>query len=83
MIDRLGLLAAVNMLAPPSTQGVAKRLAISRDEAEIALTQAERVQLVAKEPRERPTPSASGKNRHLWRLSDEGRAEMYRLLHVH
>lgn len=33
MVDRLQLLVAVNMLAPPATTGVAKRLAVSSDEA--------------------------------------------------
>src|SRR6478672_740541 len=43
MVDRLRLLVAVNMLAPPTTTGVAKRLGVSRDEAESALQDAEGV----------------------------------------
>jgi hypothetical protein len=82
MVDRLRLLVAVNMLAPPTTTGVAKRLAVSRGEAESALHDAECVHLVAKQRRERMLRATGAGGRLLWRLSDEGRAEMYRLLHT-
>jgi hypothetical protein len=80
MVDRLRLLAAVNMLAPPTTRGVARRLAVSTDEAESALTEAERIHLVAKEQHEDASTSTAGHDRHLWRLSEAGRAQMNRLL---
>lgn len=80
MVDRLRLLVAVNMLAPPTTTGVAKRLAVSSAEAESALRDAECVHLVANQRRERST---GAEGLALWRLSDEGRAEMDRLLHTH
>jgi hypothetical protein len=80
MVDRLRLLTAVNMLAPPSTPAVARRLAVSRDEAHSALTEAERVQLVAQQ-RESARTTPAGIGRRVWRLSEEGRAELYRLLH--
>jgi hypothetical protein len=82
MVDRLRLLVAVNMLAPPTTTGVAKRLAVSSDEAESALHDAECVHLVAQQRRERMLRATGAGGRSLWRLSDEGRAEMYRLLHT-
>ena len=81
MVDRLRLLAAVNMLAPPSTRAVAQRLSVSRDEAESALRAAERVHLVAKDQLTSSLAGAAGAGRHLWRLSEQGRTEMYRLLH--
>jgi hypothetical protein len=81
MVDRLRLLAAVNMVAPPSTPAVARRLAVPRDEAHSALTEAERVHLVAQQlDSARATPAGIG--RRVWRLSEQGRAEMYRLLHA-
>ena len=82
MVDRLRLLVAVNMLAPPTTTGVAKRLAVSRDEAESALHDAECGHLVAEQRVERMLRSTRAEGRTLWRLSDEGRAEMDRLLHT-
>jgi hypothetical protein len=82
MVDRLRLLVAVNMLAPPTTTGVAKRLAVSSDEAHSALHDAECVHLVAKQRRERLLRSTVVGGLTRWRLSDEGRAEMYRLLHT-
>lgn len=82
MVDRLRLLVAVNMLAPPTTTGVATRLAVSSDEAESALHDAECVHLVAKQSRERMLASTGAEGLALWRLSDEGRAEMFRLLHT-
>jgi hypothetical protein len=83
MVDRLRLLAAVNMLAPPTTRGVAQRLAVSTDEAESALTEAEQVHLVARKRPENTPTGTSGKHRPRWRLSEEGRALMYRLLPPH
>lgn len=80
MVDRLRLLVAVNMLAPPTTTCVAKRLAVSREEAESALHDAECVDLVAKERLERMLRSTEAGGLTLWRLSDEGCAEMHRLL---
>jgi hypothetical protein len=81
MVDRLRLLVAVNMVAPPTTTGVAKRLAVSRDEAESALHDAECGHLVAKQRLKRMLRSTAVRDLTLWRLSDEGRAEMNRLLH--
>ncbi len=49
MMDRLLLLAAVNMPPAPSTRGVAQRLAVSTEEAECALHEAERSHLVTAE----------------------------------
>jgi hypothetical protein len=82
MVDRLRLLVAVNMLAPPTTTCVAKRLAVSTDEAESALHDAECVHLVAKQRLERMLRSTGAEGVTRWRLSDEGRAEMHRLLHT-
>jgi hypothetical protein len=83
IIDRLMLLTAVNMLAPPSTQVVCRRLAVSRDEAEAALTEAKRAHLVAEESPETTQAMLAGINGHRWRLTEPGRAEMYRLLRAH
>jgi predicted ArsR family transcriptional regulator len=83
MVDRLRLLAAVNMLGPPTTRGVARRLSVSTDEAKSALTDAERAHLVAKQLPENTPTNTAGKDRYRWRLSDKGRAQMYRLLHPH
>ena len=81
MVDRLQLLAAVNMPPAPSTKGVAQRLAVSNEEAESALHEAEGVHLVAEEHSVmRATRRAA--IRQLWRLSEQGRGEMYRLLHT-
>jgi hypothetical protein len=82
MVDRLLLLTAVNMLAPPSTRGLCRRLAVSRDEAEAALTEAQRAHLVVEEPPETARAMLAGINRRRWRLTEPGRAEMYRLLHA-
>lgn len=82
MVDRLRLLVAVNMLAPPTTTCVAKRLAVSRDEAESALHDAECVHLVAEQRLVRMLRSTGAGRLTRWRLSDEGRAEMQRLLHT-
>jgi hypothetical protein len=82
MVDRLKLLVAVNMLAPPTTTGVAKRLAVSSEVAESALHDAECVHLVAKQQRERMLRRTGAERTTRWRLSDKGRAEMYRLLHT-
>ncbi len=79
MVDRLHLLAAVNMLPAPSTQGVAQRLAVSKEVAESALHEAEEFQLVA-EGQSAMRASSAG-TRQMWRLSEAGRSEMYRLLH--
>ena len=72
MVDRLRLLVAVNMLAPPTTTGVAKRLAVSREEAESALHDAECVHLVAKQRLERMFRSTGVGGLTVWPLSDEG-----------
>jgi hypothetical protein len=82
MVDRLQLLVAVNMLAPPSTTGVAKRLAASKDEAESALHDAECVHLVTKHRLDTMLRTTRAKSLTRWRLSEEGRAEMHRLLHL-
>jgi len=82
MVDRLLLLAAVNMVEAPTTNGVAKRLAVSDEEAESALHDAERARLVAKQEREIAAAPVPRARRPRWRLSDAGRAEMYRLLHA-
>ncbi len=80
MVDRLLLLAAVNMPPAPSTRGVAQRLAVTSEEAECALREAARCHLVAAEPSDRAAANAPPARRQLWRLREEGRAEMYRLL---
>jgi hypothetical protein len=79
MVDRLQLLAAVNMPPTPSTKGVAQRLAVSEEEAEAALHHAEGSELVTgRQPANGASRPAAA--RRMWRLSEAGRAEMYRLL---
>jgi hypothetical protein len=80
MVDRLQLLAAVNMPPAPSTKGVAQRLAVSNQEAELALHEAQGFHLVAEEHSAMRTRRRAP-IRQLWRLSEQGRAEMDRLLH--
>jgi hypothetical protein len=79
MVDRLLLLAAVNMPPAPSTRGVAQRLAVTNEEAEFALHEAKRFDLVVEE-QIHGRVHAPAQRRQLWRLKEKGRAEMYRLL---
>jgi DNA-binding PadR family transcriptional regulator len=76
VVERVRLLVAVAMQAAPSTGTVAKRLALSRPEAEAALREAERAHLVVASHVTR----AHDLGRQLWRLSDRGQAELRRLL---
>ncbi len=79
MVDRLLLLAAVNMPPAPNSNGVAKRLAVTLEVAQSALREAEQSHLVAEEPSKKRAGTPAGR-RPRWRLSEEGRAELYRLL---
>lgn len=79
MVDRLRLLAAVRMLATPSTRAVAKWLAVPTDDAEAALGEAERVRLVTHQHAGHRARVRGGDHER-WGLSEEGRAEMERLV---
>jgi hypothetical protein len=80
MVDRLRLLAAVRMLAAPTTRAIAKWLAVPTGDAEAALTEAERVHLVTHRHSERRCDGRRGEGHERWWLSEEGRAEMERLI---
>lgn len=72
VIDRLRLLMAVSMQAAPTTKAVAARLHVPKAEAESALGEAQRASLVV-------CDQGSRLARRLWRLSEQGRAELARL----
>lgn len=80
MVDRLRLLAAVRMLAAPTTRAIAKWLAVPTRDAEAALTEAERVDLVTHRHTEGHREGGRGEGHERWWLSEEGRAEMERLI---
>jgi hypothetical protein len=82
MVDRLRLLAAVRMLAAPTTRSIAKWLAVPTGDAKAALNDAERFHLVTHRHTEGHRDGGRGEGHERWWLSEEGRAEMERLSDV-
>jgi DNA-binding MarR family transcriptional regulator len=83
-MDRYRLLEAIWNIGkdktPPhfTSAAIGRRLGVGTDEAEAALRDAERAGLVVEEQDE-SLGVGRDFNRQLWRFSDAGRAEFYRL----